>query len=102
MRYLKKFLQYDPLFEGLLLEKVLHFSENMRNVLKNMKHPYAKLLLNCDHGDVLPDNGNSYIDYSPKIGIVSWLPANREIDFQTKQELTDKEKWILLKGKMYL
>jgi len=95
--YLKRFLQYDAILESLLLEKVLYFGEKMRDVLKNMKHPYAKYMVNMDHGDNLEDTDNSYIEYSPKLGMVSWLPANREIDFQTKQELPETEKWATKK-----
>lgn len=97
MRYLKKFLQYDTVLESLLLEKVLHLGEKMKDVLKNMKHPYAKYMLNMDHGDNLEDIDNSYIEYSPKLGMASWLPVNREVDFQTKQELPETEKWATKK-----
>lgn len=89
MKYLHKF---NFLLEGLILEKALLITPKLHSVLLKINHPIAKILIQEaeNESDVVD---NSYISYSEDPGIVTWLPSNREVDFHTKKELTDHEKW---------
>src|SRR6266403_2134044 len=86
MKYLKRF---DFLFEGLILEKVVVCSDELVKILKTMESPVAKTLLKAqeESADVVD---NSYIDFDKEDGLVSYLPANREINRDNGQEIADK------------
>lgn len=87
MRYLKRFP--DLILENILLEKVLIFHDRLLGILNRMKNPIAKQIVNIytDRKDVVD---NSYIDYDKQDGMVSYLPANREVDRSTGQDVQNK------------
>src|SRR6266403_4945273 len=89
MKYIKNFS--DKLFENLILEKELIISDKLKDILKKMRHPFASLILS-KLGEDLVDS--SYIDIDKEPGMINYIPYNKEIDFHTKKELTEPDKWI--------
>lgn len=57
-----------------------------------MAHPYAKILVDA-HNNKENLLENSYIDFDKAEGMISWLPAGKEICHKTKEELSDSDKW---------
>lgn len=88
MKYIKKFS--DNLFENLILEKELIIGDKLKDILKKMRHPFASLILS-KLGEDLVDS--SYIEIDKEAGMINYIPHNKEIDFHTKKELSEPEKW---------
>lgn len=67
-------------------------SEKLITILSKIKNPLAKILLTAHYNkeNIIE---NSYLDVDKQEGMISWLPANKEVDFHTKKELSEKEKW---------
>lgn len=87
MKYLKRFDK--AVLEGLILEKAVVVSDKLLKVLKTMESPIAKdLIMAHEDGSDVVDN--SYVDYDQEDGMVSYLPANREINRNTGEEIADK------------
>lgn len=86
MKYLKRF---DFLLESLILEKAVVCSDELIKVLKTMESPLAKTMLKA-HEEASDVVDNSYIDFDKEDGLVSYLPANREINRDNGQEVDDK------------
>lgn len=90
---MKHLAQLLIVLNGLLQEKEIVLSPALIAKLKGMKNKVADFILSCmmDKDDL--DINFSYIDFTEEEGKVTYLAANREIDFQTKQELPNAEKW---------
>lgn len=74
------------------LEKRLILSNRLISALSGMAHPYAKILVDA-HNNKESVSDNSYIDIDKGDGMVSWLPAGKEVDHKSGKEVSESDKW---------
>jgi hypothetical protein len=58
-----------------------------------MHHPYAKLLVDAHNNKETNLLENSYIDFDKSEGMISWLPASKEQNHKTKEDVSENDKW---------